>query len=173
MTFASSNPTVHSAYKPGAVALFLAAAAILGALAFEHIGGYLPCPLCLEQRYAYYAGVPLLFFALVLLSAEQRRAAAALFVIVALAFLANAALGTYHAGAEWHFWPGPQACSGVQQLNTSAGNMLDALQHTSVIRCDEAAGRFAGISFAGWNVIVSLLVTVMSLRAASEALRAH
>lgn len=173
MTLASPNPTVHSAYKPGAVALFLAAAAILGALAFEHIGGYLPCPLCLEQRYAYYAGVPLLFLALVLVSAEQRRAAAALFAIVALAFLANAALGTYHAGAEWHFWPGPQACSGVQQLNTSAENMLDALQHTSVIRCDEAAGRFAGMSFAGWNVIVSLLVTWMSLRAACEALRAH
>jgi len=173
MTLASPNPTVHSAYKPGAVALFLAAAAILGALAFEHIGGYLPCPLCLEQRYAYYAGVPLLFLALVLVSAEQRRAAAVLFFIVALAFLANAALGTYHAGAEWHFWPGPQECSGVQQLNPSAGSMLDALQHTNVIRCDEAAGRFAGVSFAGWNVIVSLLVVFTSLRAAGEAVRTH
>jgi disulfide bond formation protein DsbB len=129
--------------------------------------------LCLEQRYAYYAGVPLLFGALVLLSAEQRRTAAALFAIVALAFLANAVLGGYHAGAEWQFWPGPAACSGAQQLNPNAGNMLDALQHTNVIRCDEAAGRFAGISFAGWNVIASVLIAFLSLRAAAQSWRTH
>ena len=52
-----------------ALVLFAAAAVILAALAFEHFGGYVPCPLCLQQRYAYYAGVPALFLALVLLSA--------------------------------------------------------------------------------------------------------
>ena len=69
MTLAAPDPTVHSAYRFGAMALLLAASGILIALAFEHIGGYVPCPLCLEQRYAYYAGVPLLFLALVALSA--------------------------------------------------------------------------------------------------------
>ena len=68
MTLALSDPTVHSAYKAGAWALLLAVAAIVGALGFQHIGGIQPCELCLEQRYAYYAGVPLLFIALVLLS---------------------------------------------------------------------------------------------------------
>ena len=106
MTLAASDPTVHSAYRFGAMALLLAAAAIVIALGFEHLGGYAPCELCLQQRYAYYAGIPLLFLALVALSAGQPRAAAVLFVIVALAFLANAALGIYHAGAEWHFWAG-------------------------------------------------------------------
>jgi disulfide bond formation protein DsbB len=173
MTLAVSNPSAHSAYRPGAAALFLATASILTALAFEHPGNYLPCPLCLEQRYAYYAGIPLLFAALVLLSAEQRRLAAILFGIVVLAFLANAVLGGYHAGAEWQFWPGPAACSGAQQLNPNAGNMLDALQHTNVIRCDEAAGRFAGISFAGWNVIASVLIAFLSLRAAAQSWRTH
>jgi hypothetical protein len=51
--------------------------------------------------------------------------------------------------------------------------MLEALQHTNVIRCDEAAGRFAGISFAGWNVIASALIAFLSLRAAAESWRAH
>lgn len=171
MTLALPDPTVHSAYKAGACGLLLAAAAILGALGFQHIGGILPCELCLQQRYAYYAGVPLLFLALVLLSTGQRRPAALLFFVVALAFLANAALGVYHAGVEWHFWPGPAACTGAQPLSNSVGGLLNSLPTTSVIRCDEAAWRLAGISLAGWNVAVSLLVLAMSLRAAAESLR--
>ena len=173
MTLAASDPTTHSAYRFGAMALLLAAAAILVALAFEHLGGYVPCPLCLEQRYAYYAGVPLLFLALVALSAGQPRGAAVLFALVALAFLANAALGVYHAGAEWQFWPGPAECSGSQQITTNAGDMLKALQQTNVVRCDQAAWRLAGISFAGWNVVASLLVVLLSIRATGEALHAR
>ena len=106
---------------------------------FQHLGGVQPCELCLEQRYAYYAGVPLIFLALVLLTAGQKRAATTLFVLVALVFLGNAALGVYHAGVEWHFWAGPAACSGSQQLTTNAGNLLDALKTTNVVRCDQAA----------------------------------
>jgi disulfide bond formation protein DsbB len=173
MPLASSDPTAHSAYRSGALALALAVATILGALGFEHLGGYPPCPLCLEQRYAYYAGAPVLFAALVVLSAGHRRSATALFVVVALAFLANAALGVYHAGAEWHFWPGPQSCTGAQELSTSAGGLLQSLPTTNVIRCDEAAWRFLGISLAGWNVLVSLIVAALSLRAAAASTRSH
>ena len=79
-------------------------------------------------------------------------------VLVALVFLANAALGTYHAGAEWHFWPGPQECSGVQQLNTTAGNMLDALQ----ARDDELRSSVPRVLFCGpvggfWVLVEAML----------------
>ncbi len=111
--------------------------------------------------------------ALVALSAAQPRAAAILFLVVALAFLANAALGVYHAGVEWHFWAGPAACSGSQALTTNAGNMLEAMQQTNVVRCDEPAWRLAGISFAGWNVVASLLIVLLSIRATSEALQSR
>ncbi|MGZ5914504.1 MAG: disulfide bond formation protein B [Hyphomicrobium sp.] len=173
MTLALPNPTAHSAYKAGAWALLIAAAAILGALGFQYLGGIEPCELCLKQRWAYYAGVPVLFAALVLLSADQRRLATLLFALVAVAFLANAVLGVYHAGVEWHFWPGPEACTGAQPLSTSVGGLLNSLPSTNVVRCDEAAWRFAGISLAGWNVVVSLLVLVMSLRAAAESVRSR
>ena len=47
-----------------ALLVALAMAAIVGtALAFEHIGGYLPCKLCLEQRTPYYLGVPVMLLA--------------------------------------------------------------------------------------------------------------
>ena len=43
----------------------LAMAATVGtALGFQHIGGYIPCKLCYEQRMPYYVGVPLMAVAL-------------------------------------------------------------------------------------------------------------
>jgi disulfide bond formation protein DsbB len=51
--------------------------------------------------------------------------------------------------------------------------MLKALQQTNVVRCDQAAWRLAGISFAGWNVVASLLIVWLSIRATSEALNAR
>ncbi|MBU2532498.1 MAG: disulfide bond formation protein B, partial [Alphaproteobacteria bacterium] len=72
----------QSSYRWGSLCLFAAIATILGAFAFEHIGGYAPCPLCLQQRYAYYVGIPLLFLALVLLSAGRRSIAVGLLFLV-------------------------------------------------------------------------------------------
>src|SRR6185312_6912148 len=121
-------------YRFGAAALFLAVVAILTALGFQYIGGYVPCMLCLMERYAYYAGIPVLFIALILVSGGYRNTAAALFFLVALAFLANTGLGVYHAGAEWKFWPGPATCGGGESLATSAGGLLNDIQGIKVMK---------------------------------------
>jgi disulfide bond formation protein DsbB len=159
------------AYRAGAMALLLTLAVILGALAFEHIGGYAPCELCLTQRYAYYAGVPLLFLALIATSAEWRGLATALFLFVALAFLINAGIGVYQSGAEWKLWPGPTACSGGDGITTKAGSLLEAAANTHVIRCDEPALRIFGLSLAGWNVIASATILWLAARAAHASNR--
>jgi disulfide bond formation protein DsbB len=158
-------------YRLGAAALFLAAISILTALGFQYIGGYQPCMLCLEQRYAYYAGIPALFIALALAAGGKRGFAAALFFLVALAFLANAGLGVYHAGVEWKFWPGPTTCGGGQSLTTSAGGLLKDIEGIKVVKCDEAALRVLGLSFAGWNVVASLVIMALTLRAAFAVAR--
>ena len=162
--------TARTAYRAGALALMISTGAIIAALGFEYIGGYVPCPLCLQQRYAYYVGVPLLFIALVFVSAGHRYPAGLIFLFVSLAFLANAGLGVYHAGAEWGFWPGPETCAGVQELARSSGGLLESLSDINVVRCDEAPWRFAGLSFAGWNVVTSLLVFGASLSASADSI---
>src|SRR5262245_60656620 len=85
----------------GGLVLLTAAAVILAALGFEHIGGYVPCPLCLQQRYAYYLGIPALIGALASLRAGLPTVAAAIFLLVAIAFVVNAGLAAQLAGAEW------------------------------------------------------------------------
>jgi disulfide bond formation protein DsbB len=156
-------------YRLGAIALFLAAVGILTALGFQYIGDYSPCMLCLIERYAYYAGIPALFVALVLTSGGKHGFASALFFLVAVAFLANAGLGVYHAGAEWKFWPGPATCGGGSGVSTSAGSLLKDLEVIKVVKCDEAALRVLGLSFAGWNVVASFVVMLLALRAAFAA----
>ena len=155
----------------GAAALVLAVATILAAHAFESIGGYIPCPLCLQQRYAYYAGIPLLAGALVLHRAGGRTVAAVLFAAVAVAFLANAGLGAYQAGAEWGLWDPPATCAAPSQLPTL---QLDAKGlNRQPVSCGVASWRMLGLSFAGWNVLASLALAAGAATAAAGALRQH
>jgi disulfide bond formation protein DsbB len=137
-----------------AVVFVLALATILSALAFEYFGGHAPCPLCLQERYAYYFAVPAALAAWFAARGGAKGAARILLVLIALAFMFNAALGIYHAGAEWKFWPGPETCGGGFDLIWGQGGVED----TPVIRCDEASWWFLGLSFAGWNAVVSAVL---------------
>ena len=144
----------------GAVLLFflVALATIAAAWAFERYGGYVPCDLCLKQRWAYYFAVPL--SALLLRpAADGLRLARFGLLLLAAAMAANALLGIYHSGVEWHWWAGPQVCSTGGGLSGGLPNLDTA----RVIRCDEAQWRFLGLSFAGWNVVVSLALVALCL----------
>ena len=48
MLHAAKDPVRSSAYRTGGLVLLGAVLVIAGALAFEHLGGLAPCPLCLE-----------------------------------------------------------------------------------------------------------------------------
>ena len=132
------------------------AATILGAWYFQYVLGLPPCPLCLEQRVPYYIVVPL---SLLLAIAAIVRAPRALIIVGFLAIIAamlcSAALGAYHAGVEWLWWPGPTDCSGPMS-DFTAKPLLDQLRTIRIVRCDEAAWRFLGLSLAGYNALISL-----------------
>ena len=141
----------------------IAAATLAGAWFFQLVLDIRPCPLCLEQRYAYYLAVPL--GALVALAAAKDAPRPLLYAglaILALAALGNAGLGAYHAGVEWGFWKGPTECTGPVGNLGSAGNLLQRLDTVKVIRCDEVQWRFLGVSLAGYNVLISLLMAAIS-----------
>jgi disulfide bond formation protein DsbB len=148
----------------GSAVLAVATGVILAAHAFEEFGGYVPCPLCLQQRYAYYAAIPALIAALALVRAGRGGMAAGLFVAVAVAFIANAGLGIYQAGAEWHIWDPPAACSAPSSLPTIHldGKGLGRQPAT----CGVASWRFLGLSFAGWNAVASLMLAAGAVMAA-------
>ena len=163
------SPLHSLAYRLGSSALFLAVGVLAVAWGFEILGGYSACPLCLQQRCAYYFAIPVTVVALILCGAGHQRSAMWLLFAASLAFLANAGLGTYHAGAEWKYWPGPDTCSGSASLSKTADGLLKQLETTRVSRCDEAPWRLLGLSFAGWNVVISLILWITLLQAAFAA----
>jgi disulfide bond formation protein DsbB len=82
--------------------------------------------------------------------------------ILALAALSNVVFGSYHAGVEWKFWQGPTDCTGPVGNLGSAGNLLERLDTVKVVRCDEVQWRFLGLSLAGYNVLISLLMAALA-----------
>ena len=141
---------------------FVGLRTIGGFFFFQYGLGYEPCPLCLDQRKAFYVCVPLA--ALLVLGSgygASRKVLLLGFAAIVLAMLWNAGLSAYHAGIEWKFWPGPIDCSGpIRPLGT--GSLLSRLQDGRLVRCDEAAWRFLGISLAGYDVIVSLVLAAVA-----------
>jgi disulfide bond formation protein DsbB len=152
--------------------LVIAATTIAGAWYFQLVLGLQPCPMCLEQRYAYYLAIPLA--ALVALSAGLHAPRGLLIcglVILALAALGNAVFGAYHAGVEWKFWPGPADCTGPVGNLGSAGSLLDRLDTVKVVMCDEIQWSFLGISLAGYNALISLLMAAIAVWGVARSAR--
>ena len=135
---AASRCTVPAAWAGFAVAIG-STVIVTAALFFEHVLLIQPCPLCLEQRKFHYAAIPL-----------------------ALVLLSGAAIAVYHSGVEWKLWAGPADCSGPVASFGKAGGLLEQMQTTSVVRCDEASWRFLGLSLAGYNAIISLVLAAMA-----------
>jgi disulfide bond formation protein DsbB len=168
-TLTRSRPAVASAILVTAAG----AATILGAYYFQYVIGLRPCPLCLEQRVAYYVSIPL---AIVVALAASRDAPRPLVTaglgVIALTMLFNSGLALFHAGVEWKWWPGPQECSGPLTDLSTGGDLLSSLTNLTIVRCDEAAWRFLGLSLAGYDVLISLALAVIAAWGAAAAWRA-
>jgi disulfide bond formation protein DsbB len=156
---AAASPVLMAALLTAGIA----AATLAGAWYMQLVWGLQPCELCLKQRYAYYAIVVL---GLLVAFAAGRGAPRPLLliglVLIALAALGNAGLGVYHSGVEWGFWQGPTECTGPVGNLGSAGNLLERLDSVKVVRCDEVQFRFLGLSLAGYNVLISLLMVAIA-----------
>lgn len=157
------NALLRQIDLPRAALLVIAAgfATIAGAWAYEHFG-YAPCDLCLKQRWAYYAGLPLAAVALVAYLRGARGLAATLLALVAAMFAANAIFAFYHSGVEAKLWPGPAGCTGGFNPPASLEDFRNQLKTVHVVRCDEAALRVLGLSLANWNVLISGALAIVA-----------
>jgi disulfide bond formation protein DsbB len=153
--------------RPARLALVVfatSAALLLGALAFQFLGGLAPCALCVDQRYAHVAALALALAAIVV----RGRVGWALAAVAVLALAVSGGIGVFHAGVEQKWWPGPTGCTGASLSGLTPEEATKRLMGTPVVRCDEIPWSLFGISMAGWNAIVSigmaLLLSVLMLR---------
>ena len=83
-------------------------------------------------------------------------------IVIVLIMLWNSGLAAYHAGIEWKLWPGPRDCTGPIDKFGSTADLLKQLKSISLVRCDVAAWRFLGLSLAGYDVLLSLVLAAIA-----------
>jgi len=141
------------------VAIMLPVALLGGALASQYIGGLFPCEMCMWQRWAHIAGIAA---ALVAIALRRTTPFSVMFTLLAaLGIAISGAIGAFHAGVEYRWWAGPQACSGTIPTGLSPEELKKILFSAKMVRCDEPAWKLAGISMAGWNAILSALLAIV------------
>lgn len=141
-------------YPPLPTLSFACAALLAAAYVAQYLFHLHPCELCLLQRYPYMAVV-----AVGVLGGRWPRAALALCGVI---LLGNALLAGYHAGVEWHWFPGPTACTDDATGPRSLDALRAAILAKPTVLCDQAALRVAGLSMAGWNALAALALSVFS-----------
>ncbi|MFS8147021.1 disulfide bond formation protein B [Rhizobium sp. BR 249] len=161
---ATSSPLARPGFTYSLLLAIGMAAAVGTALGFQYIGGYIPCALCLLQRQPYYYAIPIAIIAAISsLVGLPNWITRALILAAGILMLVTAGMGVYHAGVEWHFWPGPATCSTTANSMTSnAGDLLTELNTIKGPSCTDAALRVLGLSFAGWNVIAGILLAAFA-----------
>lgn len=136
---------------------------LLGAFAFQYIGGLVPCVLCLYQRWPHAAAV---LIGLLGLKIGGR----VLPLLGALAAATSAGIGVFHVGVEQKWWDGLATCTVDTLSGVSGADLLNTdLTVGAPVRCDAIPWEMFGVSMAGWNVIVSALLVLIWQMAARRA----
>ena len=144
---------------------FLVSAGMLGAAhAFEHIGRYLPCQLCLRQREVFWAAIAVALIGFVVTRLKpSERLLMTVNAMIGLIFLTSVVVAGYHAGVEWKLWPGPADCAAGGNLDLPGSLAeIDFSRRFATVSCSEAAWRLFGISMAGYNALLSLGLAAVS-----------
>src|SRR3990167_7757889 len=142
---AATTFTVPS--KLGLLAALGSGALLGGALYFQYVVGLAPCEMCHWQRWPHIVAIVAGLLALASFAAPRL---ALVFVLIA-----TTAIGVFHVGVEYHWWQGPQACSGNIPRGLSAEQLKKYLFGARMVRCDETVWSLWGISMAGWNALLS------------------
>ncbi|MEI8393461.1 MAG: disulfide bond formation protein B [Rhodospirillaceae bacterium] len=141
---------------------------IAAALFMQHVVGVQPCVLCLYQRWPYVIVAMLAMTALVF--GRHRRLRAGLLGLCALAMLADTGIALFHVGIQNNWWAGTAGC-GVPDPAATLEELRARILDGPIVRCDEVSWSLFGISLAGYNIPITLIMAAFALAAARRILK--
>ena len=132
----------------------------LGAAYFiQHILGHKPCNLCLIERLPYIFAIIIISLGLILKKFEK-----AIIILLILIFITATIISFYHFGIEQGFFKESLVCNLDSSINNlSKEDLIKELQQQTV-SCKDVSFRIFGLSLATINTIISLILSVITIK---------
>ena len=132
----------------------------LGAAYFmQYILGHKPCNLCLIERLPYISAIIIITLGLILKKFEK-----VIIILLILVFVAATIISFYHFGIEQGFFKESLVCNLDNNINNlSKEDLIKELQQ-QIISCKDVDFRIFGLSLATINTIISLILSVITIK---------
>lgn len=136
------------------ILFILSILAIGSALLAEHFFNLAPCKMCLKQRHAYYAIIPLIIIFYVL----NKKNNIWLHILNEIAILYGLFYAVWHVGIEQNILPGPTSCSGILLKTNSLQNLKEQISNQAIVNCSDISWSILGLSAASINSLLLLFI---------------
>ena len=138
----------------------------VGALAFAFAAQYgyglEPCILCIYQRVPF--AINIVFGLLAFFLVSRNNMQLWLLRLSGLVFFVGACIAFYHVGVEQHWWQSAASCGGKPITSAVMPNqLLKSLQQIQPKACDDIDWSLFWISMAGYNIVFSLGLGILTL----------
>ena len=133
--------------------------ALSAAYFVQHILGHRPCNLCLIERLPYIFAIIIISLSLILKKFEK-----AIIILLILIFITATIISFYHFGIEQDFFKESLVCNLDSSItNLSKEDLIKELQQQTV-SCKNVSFRIFGLSLATINTIISLILSVITIK---------
>ena len=137
--------------------LFYSLLAIFFALYVEHVLGYKPCKLCLYQRIPYIVAIFISFVVYNYFKNDK------ILILIVVIFSISFLISGYHYGIENNIFEEFSGCTASTLEIIDKSELLKSL-NDNVSSCKDVNFKLFGISLAGINFLLSLLIVIYSLK---------
>ena len=149
--------------------LFLSIFSLLFVFILQYEYGILPCKICIWQRWPHIFNI---FIALIIISSSSIPNYIMVLGLINM-FLAFI-LALYHYGLEQNLWDNVFSCSGEIKFNDlSTEEILNNLNNTPIKTCEIEAWNFLNLSLTGWNMILTIFISLIWLLLIYYQKRSH
>jgi len=125
----------------------------------QHILDHKPCNLCLIERLPYIFAIIIISLDLILKKFEK-----AIIILLILIFITATIISFYHFGIEQGFFKESLVCNLDSSItNLSKEDLIKELQQQTV-SCKDVSFRIFGLSLATINTIISLILSVITIK---------
>jgi disulfide bond formation protein DsbB len=133
--------------------------ALLAAYFIQYVLGHQPCNLCLIERIPYIFSIVIISICLFAKKFEKIT-----LIILSLTFFTATLLSFYHFGIEQGFIEESLVCN-INSLNNelSKESLLSQL-NVMPISCKDVTFKFFGLSLATFNIFISLILSVITIK---------